>query len=101
MEQTQQRVKHEVDSLIDDLDRAHLRGIQQKMFTCSAKCCDDKRSSRGEIEACVERCNNPMKMAQTSLENELGTLQEQLSRCTMTVSIFHRNVCNYSIRIYF
>ncbi|KAI6240968.1 hypothetical protein M3Y99_00406600 [Aphelenchoides fujianensis] len=54
------------------------------MFSCSAQCCEDKRSSRQAIEECVERCNIPMKRAQNSLETELGTLQDQLSRCSMT-----------------
>ncbi|KAI6188091.1 Protein of unknown function DUF842 domain containing protein [Aphelenchoides besseyi] len=84
MEETQRRVKNAVDGLIDELDKSYLRDIQKRMFNCSAQCCDDKRSSRQGIEECVEKCNLPMKRAQTSLENELGTLQDQLSRCTMT-----------------
>ncbi|KAI6215037.1 Cht7 [Aphelenchoides besseyi] len=84
MEETQRRVKNAVDGLIDELDKSYLRDIQKRMFNCSAQCCEDKRSSRVGIEECVEKCNLPMKRAQTTLENELGTLQDQLSRCTMT-----------------
>jgi hypothetical protein len=100
MEETQSRVKQAVDTLIDDIDKNYLRDIQKRkpallnsnfsllsgMFNCSAKCCEDKRSSRRSIEECVERCNLPMQAAQTSLETELNSLQDQLSRCTMTVS---------------
>jgi hypothetical protein len=85
MEQIQQRVKQAVDSLIDELDKSHLRDIQKRMFNCSSKCCEDKKSSRMDIEKCVERCNEPMRTAQASMEAELGALQDQLSRCTMTV----------------
>lgn len=92
MEETQSRVKQEVDKLIDELDKHYLRDIQKRMFNCSAKCCDDKRSSRRTIEECVERCNYPMQAAQTSLEKELNSLQEQLSRCTMTVSVVVMNL---------
>lgn len=84
MEETQRRVKQAVDDLIDELDKSQLRDVQRRMFQCSAKCCEDKRGSRQTIEACVERCNMPMKSAQNSLETELGKLQEQLSRCTLT-----------------
>jgi hypothetical protein len=86
MEETQTRVKQSVDTLIDDFDKSYLRDIQKVMFQCSAKCCEDKRGSRRAIEECVERCNVPMQAAQTGLERELNSLQDQLSRCTMTVS---------------
>jgi hypothetical protein len=86
MEETQKRVKNAVDGLIDELDKKYLRDVQKLMFNCSAKCCDDKRNSRQSIEECVDRCNIPMRAAQTSLESELGTLQQQLSRCSMTVN---------------
>ncbi|KAH7722623.1 hypothetical protein AAVH_09874 [Aphelenchoides avenae] len=84
MEQTQKRMKASVDELIDEVDKKYLRDIQRKMFLCSANCCEDKRSGRDQVENCVDRCNAGMKRAQSLLENELGNLQTQLSRCSMT-----------------
>lgn len=77
-------MKGAVDQLIDEVDKKHLRDIQRKMFLCSAQCCEDKRSGREAVESCVDRCNTGMKRAQSLLENELGSLQNQLSRCSMT-----------------
>uniref|UniRef100_A0A0K0D3L3 Protein FAM136A n=1 Tax=Angiostrongylus cantonensis TaxID=6313 RepID=A0A0K0D3L3_ANGCA len=85
MEATQMKVKTAVDSMIDEMDRSHLREMQKQMFLCSANCCDHKSSSREVVESCVEKCNSGMK-------NELGGLQvilvnpfqDQLSRCAMT-----------------
>ncbi|RCN41609.1 hypothetical protein ANCCAN_12438 [Ancylostoma caninum] len=91
MEATQQKVKNAVDSMIDEMDRTHLRDMQKQMFLCSAKsvinvfrCCEHKTSSREAVEQCVEKCNAGMKNAQRTLERELGGLQDQLSRCAMT-----------------
>ncbi|VDM61418.1 unnamed protein product [Angiostrongylus costaricensis] len=105
MEATQMKVKTAVDSMIDEMDRSHLREMQKQMFLCSANCCDHKSSSREVVESCVEKCNSGMKNAQRTLEKELGGLQEvfcrsitggfcdevlvspfqdQLSRCAMT-----------------
>jgi hypothetical protein len=75
MDEIQRKMKDAVDNLINDLDKNYLRDIQQRMFHCSGKCCDDKRSSRQSIEECVDRCSIPLKKAQTSLETELGALQ--------------------------
>uniref|UniRef100_W6NV13 Uncharacterized protein n=1 Tax=Haemonchus contortus TaxID=6289 RepID=W6NV13_HAECO len=84
MEATQARVRAAVDGMIDDLDRTHLRNMQKEMFLCSARCCDHKDSTRDIVESCVEKCNTGIKKAHRTLETELGTLQDQLSRCAMT-----------------
>jgi len=84
MEDAQVKVKRAVDEIIDSLDKKYLRDIQKKMFLCSAKCCEDKVTDRDSIERCVDNCNVPMKSAQRVLEQELGNLQSQLSRCAMT-----------------
>lgn len=89
MEQTQLRMNEAVNNLIDELDKTYLRDIQKKMFNCSAECCNDKIGPRESIEQCVERCNGPMKSAQKSLEREIGALQDQLSRCSMTVGFLN------------
>ncbi|KAI1708830.1 protein linkin [Ditylenchus destructor] len=84
IEKTQQRIKQSVDGFVDDLDKKHLREFQRVMFMCSASCVEDKRSDRKSVEDCIEKCNEDMKRIQAKLEQELGTLQEQLSRCSMT-----------------
>ncbi|CAJ0946613.1 unnamed protein product, partial [Mesorhabditis belari] len=84
MEETQQKVKRAVDSMMDEIDKKHLREMQKRMFECSAKCCSNQHSSREVIENCVDTCNGGMRKAQGQLEMELGTLQAQLSRCAMS-----------------
>ncbi|KAI1722710.1 Acetylation, Phosphoprotein [Ditylenchus destructor] len=84
IEKTQQRIKKSVDGFVDDLDKQHLREFQRVMFKCSASCVEDKRSDRSSVEDCIEKCSTDMKRIQAKLEQELGTLQEQLSRCSMT-----------------
>ncbi|PAV75453.1 hypothetical protein WR25_23849, partial [Diploscapter pachys] len=84
MEQTQMKVKMAVDEMMDEIDKKYLREMQRSMFACSAKCCEDKKTTRDAVESCVERCNNPMKSAQIVLEREMTQLQDQLSRCAMT-----------------
>ncbi|RCN25815.1 hypothetical protein ANCCAN_28470 [Ancylostoma caninum] len=84
MEATQQKVKNAVDSMIDEMDRTHLRDMQKQMFLCSANCCEHKTSSREAVEQCVEKCNAGMKNAQRTLERELGGLQVRL----LTFSFF-------------
>uniref|UniRef100_A0A0N5AR19 Protein FAM136A n=1 Tax=Syphacia muris TaxID=451379 RepID=A0A0N5AR19_9BILA len=84
MEGIQLRVKSAVDKMIDDIDVKYLRQLQRKMFLCSANCCENSALSRDELEGCIDRCNISLKGAQMTLENELGNLQGQLSRCAMT-----------------
>ncbi|GMR44132.1 hypothetical protein PMAYCL1PPCAC_14327 [Pristionchus mayeri] len=83
MEETQARVKKAVDAMLLDVDTGYLRGMQKAMFSCSAKCCDDKKSPRESVEQCIERCNDPMRKAQRVLEGELEQMQRALSRCAM------------------
>uniref|UniRef100_A0A915EHA9 Protein FAM136A n=1 Tax=Ditylenchus dipsaci TaxID=166011 RepID=A0A915EHA9_9BILA len=84
MEKTQQRIKEAVNTLVDDLDRNYLRDVQLQMFNCSARCCENKSTSREVMEKCVDDCNLGMKRIQAKMEEELGTLQSQLSRCSMS-----------------
>ncbi|CAI5446213.1 unnamed protein product [Caenorhabditis angaria] len=84
MEATQMKVKMAVDEMINDLDKNYLRDMQKNMFLCSARCCENKNSTRDAVEGCVDKCNDGMKKAQINLEKELGGLQDQLSRCAMT-----------------
>ena len=76
-------MKAAVDDLVDDLDKKYFRDMQRKVYLCSADCCT-KTDSRQKIESCVDLCNKPLQKVQGVLEQELGTLQQQLSRCAMT-----------------
>ena len=84
IDEVQQRIKDAVNQLVDDLDKNYLRGMQKDMFECSARCCEDKFGGRSTVDNCVEVCNAKLKRAQMNLEKELGDLQAQLSRCTMS-----------------
>lgn len=37
MEETQQKVKRAVDTMMDQIDKTHLREMQRRMFECSSK----------------------------------------------------------------
>lgn len=84
IEKIQERIKLAVNDLIDELDKNYLRDMQRVMFDCSSHCCKEKTDTRQNIERCINKCNHPLKIAQSKLEDELNTLQSQLSRCSMT-----------------
>ena len=73
-------VKKEMDSLEKDL----LRGRQGDAFNCSAKCCQDKYGSAGDVQRCIENCMAPLQQAEQVIGQEMNRFQDRYYRCAKT-----------------
>merc|ERR1712122_471195 len=83
MESAQARVQDAVTSMVNSLDRTHIRKIQHGMYQCSMKCCENESSSMEEVQHCLDRCSQPVTHAQSYFQQELSTFQNRLQRCAM------------------
>ncbi|XP_033251678.1 protein FAM136A-like [Drosophila miranda] len=83
IQQQRQRIESAVTEMIDDMDKTHLRKMQNEMHLCAAKCCQDDTSSVDSVQRCVDRCSTPMTRAQNYVQQELGEFQGRLQRCVM------------------
>lgn len=93
LEEVNQRLEGAVNELVDEMDKKYLRKIKRDMFSCSARCCEDKQGDILKVSNCIESCNTNMKRAHMNLEQELATLQDQFSRCTM--SVYDKSIQTY------
>ncbi|XP_037786135.1 protein FAM136A-like isoform X1 [Penaeus monodon] len=91
VDQAQHRIQEAMTTLIDDLDKEYLRGIQRSMHLCAAECCDRKDSSVDQVHRCIESCSTPLTQAQGFVQNELSQFQERLQRCVMVCQDRVRN----------
>ncbi|KAM4039594.1 protein FAM136A [Anomaloglossus baeobatrachus] len=82
-EEYQSRLQNAVDAMVKGLERENIRGMQGKMFRCSAQCCDNEKASMQQVHNCIERCHAPLAQAQSLVTNELERFQDRLGRCTM------------------
>ncbi|XP_064603641.1 protein FAM136A-like isoform X2 [Liolophura sinensis] len=53
------------------------------MYKCSAKCCENPKSSLEDVQRCVDQCSQPVNKAQSFVHNELQNYQGRLQRCAM------------------
>ncbi|KAK8381970.1 hypothetical protein O3P69_015167 [Scylla paramamosain] len=83
VDQAQHRIQEAMTSLVDDLDKTYLRGMQRTMHLCAASCCEKKESSVDQVHRCIENCSTPLTQAQSFVQNELSQFQERLQRCVM------------------
>ncbi|KAF2354474.1 Protein of unknown function DUF842 eukaryotic [Trinorchestia longiramus] len=82
-EKAQIRIQESMTSLVDDLDKSFLRGMQRTMHLCAAECCEKKEASVDQVHRCIETCSTPLHQAQTFVQNELAQFQERLQRCVL------------------
>ncbi|XP_023678908.2 protein FAM136A isoform X1 [Paramormyrops kingsleyae] len=82
-EAQQARVQTAVESMVEGLEREHIRKMQGRMFRCSAECCEQPSQSMQQVHQCIERCHAPLAQAQSLVTTELEKFQDRLSRCTM------------------
>ncbi|XP_018011563.1 protein FAM136A isoform X1 [Hyalella azteca] len=82
-EKAQIRIQESMTSLVDDLDKSFLRGMQRTMHLCAAECCEKKEASVDQVHRCIESCSTPLHQAQTFVQNELAQFQERLQRCVL------------------
>ncbi|MCL4140110.1 UNVERIFIED_CONTAM: hypothetical protein GTU68_036858 [Idotea baltica] len=83
VDQAQSRIQGAMTSLVDELDRSFLRGMQKSMHLCASKCCDNQEASVDSVHRCIENCSTPLIQAQKFIQNELSQFQERLQRCVM------------------
>ncbi|KAK4305497.1 hypothetical protein Pmani_022603 [Petrolisthes manimaculis] len=91
VDQAQTRIQEAMTTLVDDLDKTYLRGMQRSMHMCAADCCDRKESSVDQVHRCIENCSTPLTQAQTFVQHELSQFQERLQRCVMVCQDKVRN----------
>ncbi len=70
--------------------------LQEKMYLCSANCCQNNSYTMEDVGRCVEACNQPVSQTQTFLQNELNSFQV----CTPSVQTLFlflsmKNVCRH------
>ncbi|XP_058050811.1 protein FAM136A isoform X1 [Ahaetulla prasina] len=75
-EAQQLRVQEAIDSMVQGLEREHIRKMQGLMFRCSATCCENQRASMQQVHQCIERCHAPLAQAQALVTQELERFQE-------------------------
>ncbi|CAG5134759.1 unnamed protein product [Candidula unifasciata] len=54
------------------------------MYSCSAKCCENRSASLDEVQRCIDNCSTAVNRAQTYLQNEIELFQNRLQRCAMS-----------------
>jgi len=81
--EAQKRVQDEMGSVINEIDKSHLRRIQRQMHECAAKCCASETASLEDTHSCIERCSGTVHKAQNYVQNEVGGFQERLQRCVL------------------
>jgi len=91
VDQAQTRIQEAMTTLVDDLDKTYLRGMQKSMHLCASECCDRKESSVDQVHRCIENCSTPLTQAQSFVQNELSQFQERLQRCVMVCQDKVRN----------
>lgn len=80
-EEQSKRLETAMTTLVEDLDKSHLRKLHADMHTCAAKCCQNKEDSLESVYSCVENCRMPVDHAWSFVESELINFHEKLSGC--------------------
>ncbi|XP_046399247.1 protein FAM136A-like [Ischnura elegans] len=80
-EEKKSLVESGLKKLVSDVDKSFLRKMEEKMYLCSAKCCESRDSSYEEVRSCVDRCSAPVMNAQNTVRGELEYFQIRLQRC--------------------
>jgi hypothetical protein len=74
-EEVQKRVTDAVNDFMEDVDKRYIRNMQKFMYNCYGSCCSDRRSSRAQVNECIEDCSKDLKNIHTVLQGDLGELQ--------------------------
>ncbi|TRY63929.1 hypothetical protein TCAL_10897 [Tigriopus californicus] len=82
-QESQAKVEKSIKAFINDIDRTHLRSMEQAMHECAAQCCAQKTAPMDEVHGCVENCQKTTLRAQQFVQEELGRFQQSLSQCVM------------------
>lgn len=75
---------------MEELQRSHLIPMQRATFECSARCCDPRQKLQS-IQACTDRCQQPIMAAQQALYGEM-----QASCITQFLHVAHFSQSSFS-----
>lgn len=76
------KLQQNVERLISNVDKNHLRRIRKESFLCGAKCCDDS-ADHEQLNGCVNACQQNIQTAEEAISQELNNFQNRLQRCAM------------------
>lgn len=82
-ESTENRIRCALTTMLNDVDKLHLRQLQGEMHACAAKCCEDRVSSVDLVHACIQGCNENLEKAQKVVQNEIFHLQKRFQSCVV------------------
>ncbi|CDW57293.1 DUF842 domain containing protein [Trichuris trichiura] len=69
--------------LIEDIDKTHIRPLQQKMYSCASKCCSDTSGNMQSVQTCISRCSSQTEKIGAYIQAEMEKLQNRVQRCEM------------------
>jgi hypothetical protein len=84
MEGAQASVEDAISKMVNSLDTGCLRKMQFDMYSCSAKCCENRKASLDDVQRCIDNCSTDVNKAQNYLQNEIEMFQNRLQRCAMS-----------------
>ncbi|CAK4096665.1 unnamed protein product [Aphanomyces euteiches] len=76
-------INQAVNKMMESLDKSTFRPMQKNGYVCSVKCFDNKDCSAEQLQACIQRCQEPVAQVQNYLNQELSSFQNRLQRCAM------------------
>ncbi|XP_030386743.1 protein FAM136A [Scaptodrosophila lebanonensis] len=83
-EEQRERIDKALSTVVDDMDRQHLRKLQLDMHKCASTCCLDVEASAENVQRCVDRCHLPLVRARNYVQQELCDFQTRLQRCVLS-----------------
>lgn len=77
----QRDLQHNVNEMVENIERTWLRTIMKKGYLCSAKCFENQKWTSEKLQQCVQRCQEPSAQAQNVVQQELQVFQNRVQRC--------------------
>ncbi|CAM9338443.1 unnamed protein product, partial [Phaeothamnion confervicola] len=82
-EDASRKLQDAVERMLENMERRDLRPLQQRTYSCMAKCYEDKRSPARQVSSCAEQCSMPAQRANEAIGQEMQEFQGRLQRCAM------------------
>ena len=76
----QQLLQNSLSSVVESIEKSHLRPLQRESFLCSAKCCEHTDSTQQSFQRCLQNCNLNPQHAQQAVQHELQRFQQRIQR---------------------
>uniref|UniRef100_A0A7S2S0Y0 Protein FAM136A n=1 Tax=Rhizochromulina marina TaxID=1034831 RepID=A0A7S2S0Y0_9STRA len=79
----QERLNQAMKKLDDDLQPRRIRPITKKAYLCMAKCTDEP-GGQEQLQACLQRCGQPLDQAKAAFTGELQRFQSRIQQCAQS-----------------